>query len=72
MWRWVAALIEDDDETAERVQRQIGDCPRCLRAVAGGLAGFVGGILIDRAGRDVPLQVAQHYLAEVLSSPEII
>jgi hypothetical protein len=75
MWRWVIAILQDiqnGQDVALQVQQQIGDCPNCLRAVAGGLAGIISGSLIARGGHDAALKVAQRMLDEVLSSPDII
>lgn len=71
-WRWVIALLHDDQPAAEHIQQEIGDCPHCLRTLAGYLAGTCSGMLLARGGKGAALKAAQHMLDEVLSSPDII
>jgi len=70
IWRWVIALLNDDQAAAEDVQRQIGDCPNCLRAVAGGAVGVLSGEMRAR-GLDAALWTAEHLLVEILSASDI-
>jgi hypothetical protein len=65
-------MIHHDDDAAEQIQQQIGDCPHCLRAVAGYLAGTCSGQLLARGNKEAALKAVQHMLDEVLSSPDII
>ena len=73
-WRFVIALtndIDDDPPTAELIEREIGDCPVCLRAFARYLGGLVSGIMISQGGKEGALAVAGVYLDQVLDSPDL-
>lgn len=71
IWGWIIALLQDDEDAALQVQQQIGDCPNCLRAAAGGLAGLLSGKLLEY-GRDNAEKTAQYILVELLSSSDLL
>lgn len=74
-WRFVIALTNDIDEdppTAKLIEREIGDCPGCLRAFARCLGGLVSGLMIGRGGKEGALAVAGVYLDQVLNSPDLL
>jgi hypothetical protein len=71
-WRWVIAGLRNDDDAVKQIQQQTAGCPVCSLGVADYLAGACLGMLHRRWGPETALDVAQHMLVEVLSSPDII
>lgn len=66
------AMIELDDDAADRIMAQIGDCPNCLGSFGRCLGGLVSGMMIGRVGRNNARTAAQIYLDEVLNSPDLL
>jgi hypothetical protein len=62
-------VLPNGQDPAEEIQRQIGDCPYCLRAVAGGLAGIVSGMLIARGGHDAALKTPVSTQSGIVTGP---
>jgi hypothetical protein len=52
--RMALALLNRDDHAKEVVEQEIGDCPDCLRADAGYLAGAYGGVLLGQGKGQSP------------------
>ncbi len=68
-WRYVIALIEQDEPAAKRVEQEIGDCPVCSVWLTRHLGGFASGLMIGRFGRENAAKLVQAQLEAVVNAP---
>ncbi|WP_373121116.1 hypothetical protein [Mycobacterium marinum] len=70
-WRYVIALIEEDDPAAKKIEQEIGDCPVCSVWLARCVGGFASGLMIGRFGRENAVKLVQAQLDQVLNAPDV-